>query len=93
MPENNNAFCSASESNTQNPQDTTSDLPFFFRYKHIISLKNHLSLAQGKSLLYWFRDNFCGRICFDFPVIEFSLSAVANRFELRCQSRATDAIM
>ena len=64
IPEKNNSFCSASESNKQNPRDRTLDLPFFFRYKHISSLENHLSLAEGylgdhtqdskgESLLYW----------------------------------------
>ena len=52
--ENYNAFCSASGSNKQNPRDRTLDLPFFFHYNHITSLKNHLSLAQSESLPYWF---------------------------------------
>ena len=49
IPKNCNAFCSASESNKRNPRDRTLDLRFFFRYKHIISLKNHLSLVQGEN--------------------------------------------
>ena len=47
-----NAFCSASESNKQNLRERSLDLPSLFRYKHIASLKNHLSLAQGESLPY-----------------------------------------
>ena len=61
-------------------------LPFFLRHKHITSFKSHPSLAQGQSLPYWFRGNFCGRVCFDVRVREFPLSAVASYFELRCQS-------
>ena len=58
----------APESNKQNPRDRTFDLPSFFRYKHVTSLKTHLLLAQGESLPYWFRGNFCGRVCFDLLV-------------------------
>ena len=60
------------------------DLPSFFRYKCVISLKRHLLLAQGVFptgfgatfaavfiLIYWFR--------------EFPSFVVANRFELKCQ--------
>ena len=39
MPENYNAFCSASEPNKQNPPHRTLDLTLLFRYKHITSLK------------------------------------------------------
>ena len=45
-PENNNAFCSSSESNKRNARDRTLDLPFFFRYKHKTSFENHLSVYQ-----------------------------------------------
>ena len=72
IPENYNAFCSASESNKQDPRDRTSDLPSCFRYKHITSLKNHLSLAQGESLPHWFQGNFCGRVCFGLPLERIS---------------------
>ena len=41
---------SAPESNKQNPRDRTLDLPFFFRYKHIPSLKNLPSPAPNESL-------------------------------------------
>ena len=49
IPENYNSFCSASESNKQNPQDRTLDLPVFFHYKYMTSHENHLSLAQGEN--------------------------------------------
>ena len=49
MVKNYNAFCAASESNKQNLLDRTADLPFF-RYKHITSLENHLTLVQGETL-------------------------------------------
>ena len=68
IPEKCNAFCPTSKANKQNLRDGTLDLPFFFFYKHITSLKNPLSLAQGANLPYWFRGNFCGRVCFDLPV-------------------------
>ena len=68
IPENYNAFCSATESNKQNPRAKTLALPLFFPYKHITSLKNHHSRAQGESLPYWFRFNFCSRVCLDLPV-------------------------
>ena len=48
--QNCNALCSVSESNKQNPQDRTLDLPFFCRYKHIPSLKNLPSPAPNESL-------------------------------------------
>ena len=61
------------------------DSHFLFRYKHITFLKNQLSLAQGESLPYLFLGNFCGCVCSIYWLREFLLSAVANRFELRCQ--------
>ena len=42
IPKNYNAFCSASESNKQNPRDMTLHFFFFLRYKHKTSLKNNL---------------------------------------------------
>ena len=48
------AFCSAAESNKQNSEDRTLDLPTCFRYKHITSMENDFSLVHGKSLPYWF---------------------------------------
>ena len=54
IPEYHNALCLASESNKQNPPARTLDLSFFFRYKHITSLKKNLSLALGEGLPYWF---------------------------------------
>ena len=86
IPENYNA-CSATESNKQNPRDRTLCLPFFFRYKHKASIKNLLSPAKGDSLPYWFQGNFCSPVWFDLPVERILLSAVINRFELRCQLR------
>ena len=35
------SFCLAADRNEQNPREGTFDLSFFFRYKHITSLKNH----------------------------------------------------
>ena len=93
IPENCNAFCSASEPNKQNPPDRTLDLPLFFRYKHIISHKNLLSLAQGESLPYWFEATIAALFVLVYLFREFLLSAINNRFELRCQSKVTNAIV
>ena len=87
------ALCSVSESNKQNPRDRTLDLPFFFRYKHIPSLKNFPSPAPNDSLLYWFQGNFAASFVLNFCLREFLLSACANHFELRCETKATDAIV
>ena len=53
-----NSYPSAPESNRQNTPDRTVDLPFFFRYKDITSLKNVPSPAPSESLPYWFQGNF-----------------------------------
>ena len=55
-------------SNKQNLRERTLDLPFIFRHERIISLKNHVSVAHGESLPYWFRGNFCGSASFDLLV-------------------------
>ena len=87
------AFCSVSESSKQNPRDRTLDLPFFFRYKHIPSLKNLSSPVPNDSLPYWFQANFAASFVLNLFLREFLLSAFANRFELRCETKATDAIV
>ena len=78
---------SASESNKQNPRDTTLDLPSFFRYKHRPSLKNLPSPAPNESSSYWFQGNFAASFVLNFCLREFLLSAFANRFELWCQPK------
>ena len=78
---------SAPESNKQNPRDRTLDLPFFFCYKHIPSLKNLPSPAPNESLPYWFHGNFAASFVFNFCLREFLLSALVNRFELRCEPK------
>ena len=80
IPDNYIAFCSASELNKQNLRDRTLDLSFFSRYKHITSLKNHLPLALGESLPYWFWGNFCCRVCFD-SLVE-RISFVCSHYSL-----------
>ena len=77
----------APESNKQNPRDRTLDLPIFFRYKHITSLKNLPSPAPNESLPYWFQGNFAASFVLKFCLREFLLSAFANRFELRCEPK------
>ena len=74
-------------SNKQNPRDRTLGLPFFFRCKHITSLKNLPSPAPNESLPYWFRGNFAASFVLKFCLREFLLSAFANRFELRCEPK------
>ena len=78
---------SAPESNKQNLQDRTLDLPSFCRYKHIPSLKNLPSPAPNESLPYWSQGNFAASFVFNFCLREFLLSAFANRFELRCEPK------
>ena len=72
-------------SNKQSLPDRDLDLPIFFHYKHITSLKNHISCAQGQSLSYWSRGNFCDCVCFDLPGERISLVCSPNHFELICQ--------
>ena len=91
--QNFNALCSVSESNKQNSRDRTLDLPFFFRYKHIPSLKNRPSPAPNESLSYWFQGNFAASFVLNFCLREFLLSAFANRFELRCDPKRLYAIV
>ena len=78
---------SAPESNKQNPRDRTFDLPFFFRYKRIPSLKNLPSPAPNESLRNWFQGNFAASFVLNFCLREFLLSAFANRFELMCEPK------
>ena len=77
----------APELNKQNPRNRTLDLHFFFRYKHITSLKNLPSPAPNESLPYWFQGNFAASFVLNFCLREFLLSAFANRFELRCEPK------
>ena len=84
---------SAPESNRQNPPDKTMDLPFFFRYKDIASLKNVPSPAPSESLPYWFQGNFAAMFVLNYWLREFLLSAFADHFELRCESKKQDAIV
>ena len=79
------SYSSASESKKQNPPDRFFNLPFFFHYKHITSLKNHPSPAPDESLQYWFQGNFVAMFVLNYWLREFLLSAFANRFELRCE--------
>ena len=63
----------------------------FFCYKRITSFKNHMHKARvcptgvGATFAACFDMNYWLR--------EFPLSTIANRFELRCQSKATHAIV
>ena len=63
------------------------DLPFFFRYKHITSPKSLPLPAPSESLPNWFQGNFAAVFVLNFWLIEFLLSAFANRFELRCEPK------
>ena len=44
--------------------DSRLDLPRFFSYKHITSLKNRLLPSPGDSLPSWCRGNFCSHVGF-----------------------------
>ena len=81
-----NALCSVSESNKQDLRDRALDL-LIFRYKHKPSLKSLPSPASNESLPYWFHGNFAASFVLNFCLREFLLSAFANRFELRCESK------
>ena len=74
----------ASESNEQNPQDRTLDLPFFFRYKHIPSLETTFLLHKARvcptSLV-----NFCGHVRFDLLLERISFVWSLTRFEMKYQ--------
>ena len=82
-----NSYSSAPESNRPNPQDKTMHFPFFFRYKHINSLKSLPLLTPSESLPYWFQGNFGATFVLNFCLREFLLSAFANRFESRCEPK------
>ena len=85
-----NPLCLVSESNKQNPRDRTLDLPFFFRYKHIPSLKNLPSPAPNESLPYWFQGNFVASFVLNFCLREFLLSACMERHScLMCSKYRT----
>ena len=87
ISKNNNAFYSASASNKQNPQDGTLDLPFFFRYKHITSLKTTFRLHKARACPAGFRATSAAVFVLIYWLREFHLSAFANRFELRCEPK------
>ena len=55
--------------------------------EHIPSLKNLPSPAPNESLPYWFQGNFAASFVFNFCLREFLLSALVNRFELRCEPK------
>ena len=82
MRENYNAFCSASESNKQNPRDRTLDLPFFFRYKQILLLKTIFRVHKTRACPLRFGATFATEFVFIYWLGEFPLSAVAKCFEL-----------
>ena len=84
IPKNYYAICSTSESNKQNPREQTLVIPSSFVIR-TTSLRCHLLLAQGESLPYWFRSNFAAVFVLIYWLREFCLSAVVNRFEMRCQ--------
>ena len=81
------SHCSAPESSKQNAKDRTIDLPFFFHYEHISSLKNLPSPAPNESLPYWFQGNFAPSFVLNFCLKEFLLSTFANRFEFKCEPK------
>ena len=89
MYKNNNALCWASESRKQNLSDRTLDLPLSFRLKHITSLKKTSLRRHQVRILphYWFQGNFAATFVLNYRLRELPLSAVTNRFELRCEPK------
>ena len=85
MPESNSAFCLASESNKQNTRDRTLDLPSFFLYTHITSLKNRFRLHKARVCPAGLGATFAVVFVLIYMLREFPLSAVTSRFELRYQ--------
>ena len=81
------SYSLAPRSIKQNPRDRTLDLPFFFRLKHITSLKNLPSAAPSESCPFWFQGNFAALFILIYCLREFLLSAFVNRFEMRCQPK------
>ena len=61
-------------------------IPFFFRLKHIISLKNLPSPQQVRVCTTGFGATFAA-VFLNYWLREFLLSAFANRFELRCEPK------
>ena len=94
---NSKIYCWASELNKWNLGGRSLDISFFFRYILISSFKNPFSRAQGLSFLPMFHGNFCGLLCLhpwlDYSAVEIPLSAIANLFEMACQSKASFAIV
>ena len=84
MCKNCNALCSVSESNKQNLRNRTLVVPFFFRYKHMLSFKYLPSPERNESLPYWF---FAASFVLNFCLKGFLLSAFIYRFELRCEPK------
>ena len=79
-----NSPFSVPESNRLNQPYRIMDLPFFFRYKELASLKSVPSPAR---LPYWFQGNFKDMFVLNSWLREFLLPAFANRFELRCEPK------
>ena len=65
------------------------DLSFFFRYKHVTSLKKVPSPVLRESLTYWFQGNFAAMFVLNYwlRVREFLFSVFANGFELRFEPK------
>ena len=90
MLENHSAFCSASESDKQKPGERTLDLPIFFCYKYINSLKNHLSIAQGESLPHCFGAILAavfGCVCFDLQVESIPFASNSRIWGICCADK------
>ena len=56
-------------------------------HKDMTSLKKVPSPALSKSLPYWFLGNFAAMFVLNYWLREFPLSAIANRFEWRCEPK------
>ena len=73
------------ESNKQSLPDRTLDVFFFYRYKNRTSLKTTFCLLNLRIRPTGFEATFATVFVLIYWLREFPLSAVTNRFELRCQ--------
>ena len=66
-----NSYSPAPESNKQNSPDRTTGLPFFFRLRHMTSLKNVPSPVPSENLPYWFQGSFVAMFVLNYMLREF----------------------
>ena len=73
IPENYKVSCCASESNKETSRDRTLDLPSFFRYKHITSLKATFRLHKARVCPTDFRASLAAVFVWIYRLREFPI--------------------